>query len=132
MVNIVRSDGPQVVPLPSEARDVAAYLRQAAVVVAASGMQTDRRDPQKGQVVPIGIVTDGSLVWPMEILYYYETYGDELSSELLANARRNGFQVPRLSEAEVQVVREQVDRESRIESTGEYSPLRGDGADPFG
>lgn len=131
MVIIARSDAPSEAPLPQEMGALAAYLSQAAIVVVASGMQFDKQRADRGAVVPIGLVTDGSVVWPMEVLYYLENYGGKVDREILSSARRNGFRMPELSATEVQEIYTQVEQASRSASADEYPDLRGDDINPF-
>ncbi len=124
--------GRQETPQPDEHDALIGYLSRAAVVTAAAGAAVDEHDPSKGAVVPIGLVTDGTLVWPMEVRYYYQTYGGGIDATVLDSARRHGFAMPAISAADLATIRTQVLTASPTASDDDYADIRGDAPDPFG
>lgn len=130
-MRMIERGAPLEEPSEAEKGPLLEYLATAAIVTAAAGTLPDERDVSRGSVVPIGLVTDGSLVWPMEVHYYYETYGGGIDAELLASARSNGFKVPDLAPNDVEAIRESVREHLSIEVANDHLDLRGDTADPF-
>lgn len=130
MVSIVRRGGRLAAVRPSEAISLAEYLGAAVPVFVAASKQADTRDPSKGLVVPIGLVTDGTVVWPMEDQYYFTNYGGEVDARILESARRNHFRVPDIDSVSMQSIRAQVGEESRL--SRDAAPAPKGGINPFG
>jgi hypothetical protein len=90
-----------------ERRAVAEYLRSAPVVVAAFGVATDPFDPERPEVVPLDVHTDGEWVWSESLAYYALRYGYPPQRELLEHIRHRGYRVPDVGE-------EALDRAARL------------------
>ncbi|MBO0871539.1 MAG: hypothetical protein J2P15_23555, partial [Micromonosporaceae bacterium] len=94
--------GRPVVPptrLPDGEREpVAEYLRGAPVVVAAFGVATDPYDPERPEVVPLNVHTDGEWVWSESLAYYALRYGFPPQRELLEHIRQRAYRIPEVGE----------------------------------
>lgn len=67
------------------------FLRGGTIVLQAPVLREDRLDPSVAAAVPLGYVTDGEWIWPLELAYYLEAH-DVLPEEgLLDHARRQRF-----------------------------------------
>jgi hypothetical protein len=77
---------------------VAGYLRGAPVVIAAFGFDEDPLDPERPEVVPLTIRTDGHWVWPESEGYFAERYGIPPEPELLAHIQRQGYRWPEVDD----------------------------------
>jgi hypothetical protein len=130
-VKMIERDERVEVPSASERKALLTYLTDAVLVMAAAGTDVDEQDPARGAVVPVGLVTNGSLIWPMEVRYYYENYGGAIDAELLADARRHGFIIPDVSPERVTEVLDFVRSHLSTSAADERPDLRGDAADPF-
>jgi hypothetical protein len=77
---------------------VVMYLRQAPVLAAAFGFDPDPFRPDRPEVVPINIHTDGEWVWSEALAYYAEQYGFAPEPDLLQHIRSRGYRAPDLPE----------------------------------
>ncbi|MFC7548796.1 hypothetical protein [Plantactinospora sp. GCM10030261] len=85
----------------SERGAVAAYLRNAPVVLVAWGFDPDPFDPRRPEVVPLDFHTDGEWVWSESLAYFAERYGIGPEPELLAHLARRRYQLPDVSEERI-------------------------------
>ena len=74
---------------------VSGFLRGGAVVLQAPGLRGDRLDPSAPAAVPLGYVTDGEWIWPLELAYYLEIHDVLPEEALLGHARRHRFEAGR-------------------------------------
>lgn len=99
----VRFAGPPMAdrrPLPDDERGrVAAYLREAPIVVAGFGFDPDPFDPDGAEVVPLHLHTDGAWVWSASLGYFAERYGMAPEPDLLAHIEQRGYRWPELDRA---------------------------------
>jgi hypothetical protein len=73
---------------------LARYLESAPLVLRASGLEVDPRDPQAGPVLPLSYRTDGVWVWQEASAYYLRSRGAAPDEELVRHAASVGFVVP--------------------------------------
>lgn len=110
---------------------MATFLANSPIVTIALGKRPDDRDPSRGLVVPIGLATDGELIWPLSLKYYFVTYGGPVNAELLARARAAHFVAPTPTDAHLDEVRQFLsDLDSAPESAG--PDPTDDGSGPVG
>ncbi|MEH1013640.1 hypothetical protein V6U90_11070 [Micromonospora sp. CPCC 206060] len=84
---------------PGERAAVAAYLRDAPIVLAGFGYDPDPYDPEQAEVVPLHLHTDGVWVWSESLAYFAERYGLPPEPEFLAHLRRQDHRCPEVDEA---------------------------------
>jgi hypothetical protein len=60
---------------PAERQRLTSFLSRGAVIRHAPGLMQDFVDRDRGEVVPLATVTDGTWIWELAVLYYLETYG---------------------------------------------------------
>ena len=80
---------------------VGAYLRAGVPLMRTTQKVPDVLSGSPAPIVPISIHTDGKYVWSMAVAYYVESHRISPGEEFLAHCARNGWTVPRLSDAEV-------------------------------
>jgi hypothetical protein len=68
------------------------FLRGGGVVLQAPGLRSDRLDASAPAAVPLGYLSDGEWIWPLELAYYLETHDLLPEDALLEHARERGFQ----------------------------------------
>ncbi|MGE0868043.1 MAG: hypothetical protein AB7P03_05770 [Kofleriaceae bacterium] len=85
-----RPDGPSLRELmkdrakPGESR-IAAYLREAPILLYAVGPVTDVLEPKGDFICAPNVHTDGTYAWPEDLAYYVERHHVELPAEFLAH-----------------------------------------------
>ena len=84
------------------------YLKKGRVIAIASGLENDKKDPSKGNVVNIGIVTDGVWVWPLALNYYIEQYHLGIEEEFLKEIRSKNYQCPSITDGQLENIRKDV------------------------
>jgi hypothetical protein len=82
---------------------VAAYLREAPLVAVAWGYDADPFDPDRTEVVPLNMHTDGEWVWSESLAYFADRYGVPPEPDFLRHMAQRRY---RLSEVD----QEQLDR----------------------
>jgi hypothetical protein len=83
---------------PQLREQLAAFLEQAPVVLAARNLDLDEFTPQD-QDVPLNFRTDGSWIWAGAVPHYLRKYGLPPEPEFIAHIVRLGFQPPAVDEA---------------------------------
>ncbi|MEX5635954.1 hypothetical protein [Parafrankia sp. FMc2] len=73
------------------ARRAAAYLDAGVPLIRTTARAPDILEPDRGEVVPLTIRTDGRWVWADSISYYLATYGLAADPDLLDHAARGGM-----------------------------------------
>ncbi|GAA0225794.1 hypothetical protein GCM10009527_022740 [Actinomadura nitritigenes] len=74
------------------------YLREAPIVLAARGYDTDRLDPARPAEVPLTYHTDGTWIWPGAVHYYLRVHGVPPEPRLVGYASAENFRVPEVDE----------------------------------
>lgn len=90
----------------AERAPVAAYLRDAPIVLAAFGYDRDPYDPGHPEMVPLHLHTDGEWVWSESLAYFAERYGVAPEPDLLAHLRRQGYRCPEVDETGLRLAEE--------------------------
>jgi hypothetical protein len=78
-----------------------AFLGGGAVVLHAPGLREDRLDPSRTASVPLGYVTDGEWIWPLELAYYLEEHDILPQPELLDHARARQYRAGEPTKAQL-------------------------------
>lgn len=68
------------------------FLAGGGTVLRAPGLREDRLDPSAPAAVPLGYLSDGEWIWPLELSYYLEKHDVLPEEALLEHARKQGFQ----------------------------------------
>lgn len=74
------------------------YLSQGAVVFAARTRRPDPYDPSAGNVVGIGMKTDGQWLWTFADAYFVQTYNFEVPAAFLEHVAAQRGKVPGISQ----------------------------------
>jgi hypothetical protein len=94
-----RADGPSLREAmrdkgkPGESR-IAAYLREAPILLHAMGPVTDVFEPKGDYICAPNIHTDGAYAWPEDLAYYVERYHVALPAEFLAHLAAAKWKAP--------------------------------------
>lgn len=70
------------------------FLQGGGVVLRSPGLREDRLDPTQPPRVPLGYLSDGEWIWPLEMAYYLERHGVLPEDEFLEHMRARGFEAP--------------------------------------
>ncbi|WP_425846775.1 hypothetical protein [Micromonospora sp. DT15] len=84
----------------------AEYLKNGSVVAAASGYAFDELAPDRPEIAPLSILTDGKWSWPSDLSYYVRKYRIGLPKEFLQHAAARGWRVQNLTQAELEEISE--------------------------
>lgn len=79
-------------------RQILGFLRGGGFVLRATVLREDRLDPSRQNVVPLGYVSDGEWIWPLEMSYYLEEHDILPEDEFQEHMRALGFQARAPSE----------------------------------
>lgn len=82
---------------PEEIGPVAAYLRGGAAVLTTAARTKDLVFPDRSDHVPLGYRTDGTWIWPEDVLYYLERDQASPDPALLTHIRAQDYAVPEVS-----------------------------------
>ena len=91
--------GPRLVE--PERSAVATYLREAPTVAVAWGYDVDPFDPDRPEVVPLHLHTDGQWAWSESLAYFAQRYGVPPEAEFLEHIRGQRYQWPDLDDEEL-------------------------------
>lgn len=92
--------------MPQFQEHLAAYLDSGFVIATTGSVVGDVLNPDRSNVGPLAIMTDGSFLWPAELGYYVREYNVAVPAELLSWAQRHSWRAPRISkEDELRVER---------------------------
>jgi hypothetical protein len=91
---------------PALLAKVVGFLRGGAMIVRISGLDNDRLDPSRGQVVPLSTMTDGEWIWGDGLRYYVETYGIAPEPDFLAHMAAHEYVAVRPEKADRQAALE--------------------------
>nr|WP_201749162.1 hypothetical protein [Micromonospora acroterricola] len=86
----------------------ARYLRDGSVVAAAAGYAFDELDPNRPEIAPLSIQTDGDWSWPSDLPYYVEKYRVGLPEEFLKHAAAHGWRPPHLTPERLEEISEDI------------------------
>ncbi|WP_112724808.1 hypothetical protein [Micromonospora noduli] len=84
----------------------AEYLKNGSVVAAASGYVFDELAPDRPEIAPLSILTDGEWSWPSDLSYYVQKYQVGLPEEFLQHAAARGWRVQKLTQEELEEIGE--------------------------
>ncbi|KJE24850.1 hypothetical protein FF36_00857 [Frankia torreyi] len=84
------TDRPELPP-GRERSEVLAYLRHAAVILRAAGLDVDQLDPARPKQVPMALLTDGFWIWDASVAYYLEAHDLPPEPEFLEYLRGRDF-----------------------------------------
>ncbi|WP_053732661.1 hypothetical protein [Nocardia sp. NRRL S-836] len=71
---------------------IAGFLRSGKVVVRVPGLDVDRLDPARPEVVPLSTLTDGIWIWGAALRYYVEVHGIAPEPDFIAHMAACGYQ----------------------------------------
>ncbi|MEV0148009.1 MULTISPECIES: hypothetical protein [unclassified Nonomuraea] len=77
-----------------ERERLARYLEAGAAFLATTGLDVDRVEPERGQVVPVSFRTDGVYVWTDTVTYYLRAHGLRPDPGLCAHIAAAGYACP--------------------------------------
>jgi len=75
---------------PPDRDAVLTYLRAGTFLLRTSSTEIDVVDPARGPVVPLGLRTDGTWIWPDAVAYYLDHHGLAPDARLVAWIRAAG------------------------------------------
>lgn len=67
------------------------FLAGGGFVLRATVLREDRLDPSRQNVVPLGYVSDGEWIWPLEMSYYLEEHDILPEAQFQDHMRASGF-----------------------------------------
>src|SRR4051812_1371337 len=67
------------------------FLSGGGLVLRAPALREDRLDPSREEVVPLGYVSDGEWIWPLEMFYYLEQHEILPEADFIAHMRARDF-----------------------------------------
>lgn len=77
---------------PELKQQILSFLSGGGFVLRSPGLREDRLDPSRSNVVPLGYLSDGEWIWPLEMSYYLEQH-DVLPEEgFLEHMRQRGYE----------------------------------------
>ncbi|HEV2857690.1 MAG TPA: hypothetical protein VGW80_04730 [Solirubrobacterales bacterium] len=68
------------------------FLRGGGLVLHATALRQDRLDPSRPRAVPLGYLSDGEWIWPLEMTYYLEQHGILPQEEFQAYMRARNYE----------------------------------------
>jgi len=71
------------------------YLKSGVVWVACGGATSDVLNPSNGIIGPPDILTDGSWVWPADLIYYVQQYHITLDENFINHIIKNNWLISR-------------------------------------
>jgi hypothetical protein len=77
---------------PELKQRILGFLAGGGFVLRSPGLREDRLDPTRTSAVPLGYLSDGEWVWPLEMSYYLEQHDVLPEEELLEHMRRCGYE----------------------------------------
>jgi hypothetical protein len=72
-------------------RRVLEFLGGGGIVLRSPALRQDRLDPSRRDAVPLGYLSDGEWIWPLELAYYLERHGILPEPEFEEHMRARGF-----------------------------------------
>ena len=85
---------------PADLERVLRYLRGATVLVATSAEAVDALDPTEPRIGAMRVLTDGSWVWPSDIVHYVREHGFAVDEALLRRVRERDHRPPAVDQDE--------------------------------
>lgn len=79
-------------PDPELKDQVLRFLAGGGFVLRAPVLREDRLDPARANAVPLGYLSDGDWIWPLEMTYYLEQHEILPEREFLEHMRAAGFE----------------------------------------
>lgn len=83
---------------------VIGYLKAGRGIAAARGRGVDEVDPERGRVVPLMVMTDGTFTWTAASSYYAEEHDLAPHPDLIELMREQGFVAPEVSDEDARRV----------------------------
>src|SRR4051794_27576611 len=77
---------------PGLKRRLLGFLRGGGMVLHATVLREDRLDPSRTGTVPLGYLSDGEWIWPLELAYYLEQHDVLPQAEFLEHIRSRGYE----------------------------------------
>ena len=74
---------------PDQVEAICQYLRNGTLLIASFGLTTDVIDPEKGISGTPSAYTDGTWVWPGDLVYYVEKYLLKLPEDFIQTMEEN-------------------------------------------
>lgn len=77
-------------------RRILGFLSGGGIVLRSPVLREDRLDPSRRDAVPLGYLSDGEWIWPLEMAFYLEQHGVLPEAEFREHMRARDFeaQVP--------------------------------------
>ena len=73
--------------------DICKYLQSGCTLAACGSVVMDIISPEKGIIGSPDDVTDGTWMWPADLVYYVQNYNLELPSEFIETMKKNGWEI---------------------------------------
>jgi hypothetical protein len=73
---------------------VLGFLAGGDFVLRSPALREDRLDPSRTNVVPLGYLSDGEWIWPLEMSYYLEQHDILPEQEFHDHMRAHNYQAP--------------------------------------
>jgi hypothetical protein len=77
---------------PERKRRILGFLRGGSLVLQATVLREDRLDPGRTHAVPLGYLSDGEWIWPLEMAYYLEQHDVMPQAEFQEHMRARSYQ----------------------------------------
>lgn len=91
---------------------IARYLESGETLAVRMSSVTDYFDAARRAAPQLAIMTDGTWVWPGDLVYYLREYHVELPAGFVTHMRQRSFRPPQLTDGEL----DRLDREFRASS----------------
>ena len=78
----------------SNKKKICKYLSEGIVLAACGEVVSDVLNPENGVIGTSDAVTDGSWLWPGDLVYYVENYNLELPQEFVDSMEENDWAIP--------------------------------------
>lgn len=79
------------------------YLNSGKLFIASPGIVKDALSDGGKVIGSASLLTDGVWVWPQDLVYYKRTYDVSLPVEFSAHMEKNGWEVPEVNLAELEL-----------------------------
>jgi hypothetical protein len=77
---------------PELERRVLGFLAGGGLVLHATILREDRLNPNRSRAVPLGYLSDGEWIWPLEMAYYLEQHGILPQAEFQEHMRARDYE----------------------------------------
>lgn len=79
---------------PDLKRQILGFLGGGGFVLRSPGLREDRLDPERPNAVPLGYLSDGEWIWPLEMSYYLDQHDILPEREFLDYMQAHDYKAP--------------------------------------